>query len=98
MTSVSAAAGQIILTPTQPVGGGRPLRDSNPGQPHQESRALLTELPPPSPLRERGQNKIVHVTKTVVLDHTLEKDGMPIEMTPFPVKTVKNLIHNRERV
>ena len=39
MTSVSA--GHIILTPTQPVGSGRPQRESNPGPPHQESRALL---------------------------------------------------------
>ena len=38
MTSVSA--GHIIQTPTQPVGSGRPQRDSNPGPPHQESRAL----------------------------------------------------------
>ena len=45
MTSVSA--GHIILTPTQPVGSGRPQRESNPGPPHQESRALPTELPRP---------------------------------------------------
>ena len=45
MTSVSA--GHVILTPTQPVGSGRPQRESNPGPPHQESRALPTELPPP---------------------------------------------------
>ena len=37
MTSVSA--GHTILTPTQPVGSGRPQRESNPGPPHQESRA-----------------------------------------------------------
>ena len=48
MTSVSA--GHIILTPTQPVGSGRPRRESNPGPPHQESRALPTELPPPPPI------------------------------------------------
>ena len=47
MTSVSA--GHIILTPTQPVGSGRPQRESNPGPPHQESRALPTELPRPPP-------------------------------------------------
>ena len=47
MTSVSA--GHILLTPTQPVGGGRPQRESNPEPPHQESRALPTELPPPPP-------------------------------------------------
>ena len=47
MTSVSA--GHIILTPTQPVGSGRPQRGSNPGPPHQELRALPTELPPPPP-------------------------------------------------
>ena len=52
MTSVSA--GHIILTPTQPVGSGRPQQESNPGPPHQESRALPTELPhPPSPKGER---------------------------------------------
>ena len=45
MTSVSA--GHIILTPTQPVGSGRPQRESNPGPPHQEPRALPTELPRP---------------------------------------------------
>ena len=45
MTSISA--GHIILTPTQPVGGGRPQRGSNPGPPDQESRALPTELRPP---------------------------------------------------
>ena len=38
MTSVSA--GHIILTPTQPAGSGWPQRESNPGPPHQESRAL----------------------------------------------------------
>ena len=47
MTSVSA--GHIILTPTQPVGSGRPQRESNPEPPHQESRALPTELPRPPP-------------------------------------------------
>ena len=47
MTSVSA--GQIILTPTEPVGSGRPQRGSNPGPPHQKSHALPTELPPPPP-------------------------------------------------
>ena len=55
MTSVSA--GHITLTPTQPVGSGRPQRESNPGPPHQESRALPTELPPPpthTHTREKG--------------------------------------------
>ena len=47
MTSVSAD--RIILTPTQPVGSGRPQWESNQGSPHQESRALPTELPPPPP-------------------------------------------------
>ena len=50
MTSVSA--GQIILTPTQPVGSGRPQRESNPRPSHQESRALSTELPRPPRYRE----------------------------------------------
>ena len=45
MTSISA--GHIILTPTQPVGSGRPQRGSNPGPPDQKSRVLPTELPHP---------------------------------------------------
>ena len=45
MTSVSP--GHIILTPTQPVGSGRPQLGSNPGPPDQELRALPTELPRP---------------------------------------------------
>ena len=60
MTSVSA--GQIILTPTQPVGSWRPQRESDPGPPHKESRALPTELPrppppPPPPPRERDRER-----------------------------------------
>ena len=47
MTSISA--GHIILTPTQPVGSGRPQQGSSPGPPDQESRALPTELPRPPP-------------------------------------------------
>ena len=42
MTSISA--GHIILTPTQPVGSGWPQRGLNPGPPHQELRALPTEI------------------------------------------------------
>ena len=42
ITSVSA--GHMILIPTQPVGSGQPQRESNPGAPYQESRALPTEL------------------------------------------------------
>ena len=52
MTSISA--GHIILTPTQPVGGGRPQRESNPGPPDQELRALPFELPRP---HERGRER-----------------------------------------
>ena len=55
MTSVSA--GDIILTPTQPVGSGRPQRESNPGPPHQESRALPTELPRPQWQEEKHSDR-----------------------------------------
>ena len=40
MTSVSVD--HFILTPTQPVGIGRPQQESNSVPPHQESRALPT--------------------------------------------------------
>ena len=53
MTSVSA--GHIILTPTQPVGSGRPQRKSNPGPPNQEFSALPTELPRPPQDAENNQ-------------------------------------------
>ena len=55
MTSVSA--GHIILTPSQPVGSGQPQRESNPGPPHQESRALPQSYraPPPPPKEERDR-------------------------------------------
>ena len=51
------SAGHIILTPTQPVGSGRPQRESNPGPPHHESCALPTELPrtPSETIRPHNQ-------------------------------------------
>ena len=55
MTSVSA--GHIILTPTQPVGSGQSQRESNPGPPQQESRALPTELPRPLEEEKKGFKK-----------------------------------------
>ena len=56
MTSVSA--GHIIQTPTQPVGSGRPQRESNPGPPHQESRALPQSYRAPHEReRERKREK-----------------------------------------
>ena len=51
MTSVSA--GHIIQTPTQPVGSGRPQRESNPGPPHQESRALPQSYRAPHLIRSQ---------------------------------------------
>ena len=55
MASVSTV--HIILTPTQPVGSGRPQRESNPGPPHQESSALPTELPRPPKKAEKKKKK-----------------------------------------
>ena len=43
----SVTAGHIILTLTPPVGNGWPQWGSNPRLPHQEVRALPTELPRP---------------------------------------------------
>ena len=63
MTSVSA--GQIILTPIQPVGSGRPQWGSKPGSPHQELRALLTELQLPQLEHQRYfvmSKKFLHVS------------------------------------
>ena len=72
MTSVSS--GHIILTPNQPIGSGQPQRRSNPGPPHQESRALPTE--PPRPL-----HRFEYMT---VLDfHTLKKK----KQTPSSIST-----------
>ena len=50
-------------TPTQPVGSGWPQRESCPRSPHQESRALPTEIPrTPS----NSGNSHVVVVKVVV--------------------------------
>ena len=57
---ISVSAGHIILTPTQPVGSGRPQRGSNPVPPHQESRALPTELPRPPFKRALNEIKIIY--------------------------------------
>ena len=46
-TMTSGSADHILLTPTQPVGSGRPQGESNPEPPHQEMHALPTELPRP---------------------------------------------------
>ena len=53
MTSV--LAGHIILKPTQPVGSGRPQRESNLGPPQEELRALPTELPRDIEKQEEAQ-------------------------------------------
>ena len=55
MTSVSA--GHIILTPIQPIGSGRPQRESNPGPPYRELRSLPLSYhaPPPPPLLKMGR-------------------------------------------
>ena len=41
---LSVSAGHIILTPTQPVGSGRPQRVSNPGTPQQIAAREKTQL------------------------------------------------------
>ena len=70
MTSVSAD--HIILTPTQPAGSERSQRKSNPVPPHQESRALPTELPRPQhstcEMQEEpmGRDKTVYLLTTYV--------------------------------
>ena len=55
MTSVSA--GLIILTSTQSVGSRWPQRESNPGPPHQKSRALPTELPRPQKKKKKKKRR-----------------------------------------
>ena len=52
---ISVSAGHIILTPTQPVRSGRPQLESNPGPPHQESRALPQSYRAPREAR-KGKN------------------------------------------
>ena len=70
MTSVSA--GHIILTPTQPVGSGRPQRESNPGPPHQESRALaLYRLSYRAPNASRNANSNLHTSHLSIGRHSL---------------------------
>ena len=65
-TMASVSAGHIILTPTQPVGSGRPQRESNPGLPHKESHALPTELP--HPLHFEKPNRKLNKKKKPIQD------------------------------
>ena len=76
MTSVSAGH-NIILTPTQPVGSGRPQRESNPGPPHQESRALPTELPRPQKKKKKKKKKLVVVVEDEKNELTDREEQMP---------------------
>ena len=83
MTYFSAV--YITLTPTKPVGSGRPQRVSNPGPPHQESRAPPTELPRPPHIIEYimcvclvweemtgwGRRETVEITKILFHFHGL---------------------------
>ena len=85
-TMTSASAGHIILTPTQPVGSGRPQRGSNPGPPHQESRALPTELPrPPVKTHSESSGLYLNAKKTKIMDldksptTTIDVDGEQLE-------------------
>ena len=77
MTSVSA--GHIIQT--QPVGSGRPQRESNPGHPHQESRALLTEL-----LSYRAPLKTCRFSFQVIQSCLGNRPLIKIKQLPFNVK------------
>ena len=61
-----------LLTPTQPVGSGRPQPQSNSGPPYQESRALPTELshphPRPLPPGFKGWVRILGVRISLLTD------------------------------
>ena len=100
MTSVSA--GHIILTPTQPVGSGRPQRGSNPRPPHQESRALPTEQqqedgrvwPSVESIKQR-QNKTgeTRLTQVQNISKSCEK-GSKFTLKSIGVLFIINQIHN----
>ena len=88
MTSVSA--GHIILTPTQPVGSGRPQRESNPGPPHQESRALpqSNRAPPPPPRSSENQVKFLirifsYSSRDLIDNLDIHTDGVLIVKSGF---------------
>ena len=69
-------------TPTQPVGSGRPQRESNPGPPHQESLALLTQLPRSPKIQEVLKNASLKSTRTRQSTHQYqkaEKDGKKLK-------------------
>ena len=74
MTYVSA--GHIILTPTQPVGSRLPQSEWNPGPPHQESRALSTELPRP-PLIHGVHSFVFFIRFNTIEDYPLRENVTP---------------------
>ena len=87
MTSVSA--GHIIQTPTQPVGSGRPQRESNPGPPHQESRALPQSYRAPL-WKGRRKRKSTETTSTTLICspgtlYSFLKDKEAMKHNPRPM-------------
>ena len=91
MTSVSA--GHIVLTPTQPVGSGRPQRESNPGPPHKESRALPTELPrpppPPPPRMQIDQHiSMTHIDNALTRNKSISTKTKQTRLSKTPGKHV----------
>ena len=78
MTSVSA--GHIIRSPTQPVGSGRPQRESNPGPPHQESRALQQSYRAPRKFCNQGLKWPFLIGKLTPLHQ------LTLELWPFQMK------------
>ena len=72
MTSVSA--GHIILTLIQPVRSGRPQQESNPGPLHQESCALPTELPLPTPPHSQLTTNLVLIAPNFLTPEKIPSD------------------------
>ena len=89
MTSVSA--GHIIQTPTQPVGSGRPQRESNPGPPHQESRALPQSYRAPRG-PHAGQRIFVPITPKIPSDNIFP---FHMKRKQFPVRPAFAISSNK---
>ena len=103
----SVSTGYIILSPTQPVGSGRPQRESNPGPPHQESHALPTEPPrphgtrhyylPAAPMHD-SPGAIISIYRNLRLRKAKQQDGKVSRAQRRGQNTKNKTNHNKKSI
>ena len=96
-TMASVSAGHIILTPTQPVGSGRPQRESNPGPPLQESRALPQSYRAPQQTYREKLSLVCVFPQDLSISSILQGNGDILNTEGYLFKRNSNAFKNYAR-